>query len=194
MSDELLHTLLPAMEIAAFERRADGSFSPVAPPPAWFGRLTQDATFPFLGHILEEAHQFWKTPTPARRDWGPCAEVDETGKEFHYKVMALTVPSRQFLLFQLDPGSDWIREVLQKVRSQALQGEQDDRGAAIFAAVEEHVRRSLDEIRHHVRLALGTGLSDAQLELKETVMSQCDDLASGVDSLIRLTQAPRSRR
>jgi hypothetical protein len=84
--------------------------------------------------------------------------------------------------------------VLQKVRSQALQGEQDDRGAANFAAVEEHVRRTLDEIRHHVRLALGTGLSDAQLELKETVMSQCDDLASGVDSLIRLTQAPRSRR
>src|SRR5262249_22458651 len=113
-------SLLPALEIAAFERRKDGSFSPVAAPPAWFNRIIADGVFPFLGHILEEANQFWTSRAPGRRDWGPCAELDESGTEFHYIVSALTAGDRQYLVFQLDPGSDRMRQMLQQVRERAL--------------------------------------------------------------------------
>ena len=78
MSEDLLKSLLPALHIAAFERREDGSFTSLAPPPAWFGRLVADPAFPFLGHILEEANVFWRSGGPGLREWGPVAEVDAT--------------------------------------------------------------------------------------------------------------------
>ena len=93
MSEQVLSTLLPALTMAAFERRADGAFASVAPPPPWFTRIASDPTFPFLGHILEEANHFWQRGTSGTSEWGPCAEVDETGKEFHYKVTAVTAES-----------------------------------------------------------------------------------------------------
>ena len=89
MSEDLLKSLLPALHIAAFERREDGSFTSLAPPPAWFGRLVADPAFPFLGHILEEANVFWRSGGPGLREWGPVAEVDASGAEFHYKVAAV---------------------------------------------------------------------------------------------------------
>jgi hypothetical protein len=124
MSDELLKTLVPALGIAAFERRPDGSFGALAPLPRWFERLAGDGTFPFLGHILEEATRYWNKEEAKPREWGPCAEVDEAGHEFHYLVMALTVAGRKYLVFQLDRASDEMRQVLQKVRDQALAAEQ----------------------------------------------------------------------
>ena len=66
--------LLSAIDVAVFERRPDGSFA-LAPPPRGL-RIVADATFPFLGHILEEANEFWGRGSRAQ-DWGPCAEVDE---------------------------------------------------------------------------------------------------------------------
>jgi hypothetical protein len=126
MSEVLFSRLLPALDIAAFSRNIDGTFSAVASPPPWFPRLADD-TFPFLGHILEEANEFWRSGAPGAREFGPCAEVDPTGREFHYRVKALTIGSygSQFLVFELDTGSDRLRETLQKARTQALVGEQD---------------------------------------------------------------------
>lgn len=123
MSDDALATLLPALDIAAFERTADGSFRPLAPPPSWFARLGRDGTFPFLGHILEEAVTFWATKAEGTREWGPCAEVDDNGGEFHYTVRALTLGPSAYLVFQLDQAAERMREVLQKVRSDALDAE-----------------------------------------------------------------------
>ena len=54
------------------------------------------------------------------QDWGPCAEVDDHGKEFHYKVTAVQAEERQSLTFQIDRDSDRMREMLQKVREKAL--------------------------------------------------------------------------
>src|SRR5262245_49608647 len=130
-------SILSAMGIAAFERQTDGSFSPVNPPPAWFMRIVGAGTFPFLGHILKEANQFWEDRSPGRRDWGPCAEVDESGMEFHYTVAAITADAKQYLVFQLDPGSDRVREVLQQVREQSLAAAQDGRGDATI----DHAQR-----------------------------------------------------
>ena len=120
MTDNALSTLLPALDVAAFERDAEGGFQPLAPLPTWFTGLSRDGTFPFLGHILEEANVFWKSGADGVRKWGPCAEVDETGREFHYLVKALRVNTRAYLVFQADEGAEQLRRVLQQVRSDAL--------------------------------------------------------------------------
>ena len=90
-----------------------------------FAGLSRDGTFPFLGHILEEAHVFWNAGADGLREWGPCAEVDEGGREFHYLVKALRVGTRAYLVFQVDEGAERLRRVLQKVRSGALAEEQN---------------------------------------------------------------------
>lgn len=124
MIDNALSTLLTALDLAAFERNAQGGFQSLAPPPAWLTRLSHDGTFPFLGHILEEANAFWNSGADGLREWGPCAEVDENGREFHYLVKAVRVDIRTYLVFQVDEGAERLQRVLQKVRSDALAVEQ----------------------------------------------------------------------
>ena len=126
MTDESLAPLLSALDIVAFERTRDGNFRPLTQPPSWFGRLSGDGTFPFLGHVLEEAQGFWNSRSEGMREWGPSADVADDGREFHYVVKALRVQGRAYLVFQRDPGAERVRDVLQKVRSEAL-GAQDDR-------------------------------------------------------------------
>jgi hypothetical protein len=127
MSRDDLARLLPALDIAAFERNAEGSFEPVAPLPPWFSRLGRDGSFPFLGHILEEAVTFWSVRTDGVRAWGPCADVDEQGNEVHYLVKAVTIGLNAYLVFQIDEAADRMRKVLQKVRSEALENERNQR-------------------------------------------------------------------
>jgi hypothetical protein len=121
LSSDQLAALLPALGLAAFARTADGAFQPLAPAPAWFTRLGKDGTFPFLGHILEEANIFWTSKTDGTRTWGPCADVNDEGQEFHYLVKALIIDARAYLVFQQDDAAERLREVLQKVRSDALE-------------------------------------------------------------------------
>jgi hypothetical protein len=123
MSDPI-ERLLQALDIAAFERSGDGLFHPLALLPAWFAHLGRDGTFPFLGHILEEAVAFWATRGEGLRTWGPCVEVNDAGAEFHYTVKALTLDGGAYLVFELDRGAEQVRDVLQKVRSDALRAEQ----------------------------------------------------------------------
>ena len=184
MTDDSLTELLPAIEIAAFARGADGSFTPVAPAPAWFARLGADGTFPFLGHILEEAEQFWAEGASGRRDWGPCAEVGDDGVEFHYTVTAVIVPVQKYLVFQLDPGSDRIREVLQKVRDKSLAGGDSD-GLATLAMVQGEVRRGGNDIHDLLRRVLGTAPTDAQSALWATLSARCDAMMDVVDELVK---------
>lgn len=122
-----LSTLLPALDIAAFERAPDGAFRSLAPPPAWFPLLSRDGTFPFLGHILDEATAFWDSREDGMRDWGPCTGVEDGGREFHYRVKAVRVGTRAFLVVQLDEGAEQVREILQKVRADALAAGQKPR-------------------------------------------------------------------
>jgi hypothetical protein len=113
-------TLLPSLDIAAFEQMPDGSFHSLAPLPAWFGRLVKDGTFPFLGHILDEASAFWSERTDGTRAWGPCTDTAEDGTPFDYIVKAVRAGARSYLVFQPDEGAERLREVLQKVRDGAL--------------------------------------------------------------------------
>jgi hypothetical protein len=121
MSHDTISVLLPALGIAAFVQSADGSFQALAPAPSWFSRLGADGTFPFLGHILEEANLFWAAKADGVREWGPCADVDDNGRDFHFIVKAVSAGSHAFLVFQLDDAAERMREVLQTVRSAALE-------------------------------------------------------------------------
>jgi hypothetical protein len=124
MTEHASSTLLTALGVAAFEQAPDGALQPAAALPAWFTSLSRDGTFPFLGHILEEARLFWSANAEGSREWGPCAEVDDSGVEFHYLVKAFRIDTRAYLVFQVDEGADRLRQVLQKVRSDALAGKQ----------------------------------------------------------------------
>ena len=122
MTDNAPSTLLTALGIAAFERAPDNAFQPVAALPAWFSRLSSDGTFPFLGHILEEAYVFWRAGADGSREWGPCAAEDDNGVEFHSLVKALQIGTHAYLVFQVDEGAERLRQGLQKARSDALAG------------------------------------------------------------------------
>ena len=183
MSDDLATKLLPAMDIAAFKRAPDGSFASIAPSPRWFDRLVADTTFPFLGHILEEATTFWQGRTLGSREWGPCVELNEVGREFHYRVLAVTAEAGQFLVFQLDSGADRLREVLQKVRQQALVN--PGSGAQTrLSRVQHVVRRASDRMHELLRPLLASGMRDPQFELWKKLSAVCDDLTVTVDALV----------
>ena len=79
MSEDLLKALMNGLGIAAFERRADGSSGRSA-APSWFARLAGDGTFPFLGHILEEAGLFWTKGEPMLREWGRAPNWTKSGR------------------------------------------------------------------------------------------------------------------
>ncbi len=191
MTDDLLKTLLPAIDIAAFERRTDGTFSSIAPHPAWFSRLIGDVTFPFLGHVLEEAVAFWDSGTAARREWGPCEEVDDAGRPFHYKIIALTAGARQYLLFQLDRESDRMRDVLQKVRQDALvNGYQSRAETDTLRAFQAEVRRATGEMDDLLRQLLTASSRDAQLEATKTLVEKCRQLANAVDTTAGAVRPP----
>jgi hypothetical protein len=170
MADDLAGTLLPALEIAAFARAADGSFTSIAPVPSWFRPLIADTTFPFLGHILEEAAGFWTSGAEGFREFGPCAEVDEAGVEYHYKVIAASGGGAQFLLFQRDPAADRLREVLQKAREHTL----DARASP--PALRNEALQAADAIRDGIaRLRLHSVSADDNAVIEE-IMSLCDRL------------------
>ena len=120
MAADSSSSLLSALGIVVFELAPDGTFRPLGPAPSWFSRLSQDGTFPFLGHILDEAQTFWALRVDGVREWGPSAAVGEDGREFHYLVKALRVNQRPYLVFQRDESAERLREVLQKVRADAL--------------------------------------------------------------------------
>jgi len=121
VKNDAIGAALSALEIGVFERGADGGFSSLATPPAWLQAFSSDTSFPFLGSFLEEARQFWAEPRPSRLTWGPCAATNPDGTELHFRVSALSLPDRQFLVFELDPGAVMMREILQKAREQALE-------------------------------------------------------------------------
>jgi hypothetical protein len=189
MSDDVIKTLLPAPDLAVFERQRNGSFTSIAPRPDWFGRLVADPTFPFLGHILEEANRFWRSGTVGRKHWGPVAEVDESGEEFHYKVNAVATPDAQFLIFELDRGSDEMRNVLQKVRTDLLATEQ--RAAAAAIQRKAHVgelRRAADQFRTALSHVSKTAANDNQFR---PLTESGNDLLMAIDVIVQATRPPR---
>jgi hypothetical protein len=177
MSDHALEVLLPSLNLVPFERRPDGSFASLLPPPDWFRPRTSDGVFPFLGHILEEATAFWDLGANGVQEWGPCADVDPEGREFHYKVIGVQTEGRQFLVFQLDRESDRMREVLQKVRDNALTDERQARGLVALASL---ARRTTADMHELLGKLQNSGLSPEQLAIVEDIDGANQDLADRV--------------
>ena len=121
---DALAAAVHALDIAVFEQAPDGTFVSVAPVPAWMTAFSRNPTFPFLGSFLASARDFWAEPRTGRLTWGPCAEVDEAGREFHFTVSALSLPDHRFLVFELDHGAEETRAVLQKAREVILERQQ----------------------------------------------------------------------
>ena len=121
MDAERLIAAVRAMDIGIFEQGPDGAFVSVAPPPEWMAVFSRNPTFPFLGSFLIAARDFWKEPRDGRLTWGPCAEIDASGQQFHYTVSALSVPDHKFLVFELDPNAVDAQAMLQKARDAILE-------------------------------------------------------------------------
>ena len=189
MSDDL-KALLLAIDIAAFRREPDGSFTPVAPLPAWFGRLMRDPTFPFLGHILEDAAEFWSRGEEGFGEFGPCADVNEAGREFHYRVVAVTASATSYLLFRLDPDAERLRDVLQTVREKALV--ESTLPIADAGVLRNVVRVRGEDIHGLLRRVLGTAPTPEQRELWGAISSALDSMMARVDALASNPSRPRS--
>ena len=121
---DALAAAVHALDIAVFEQSPEGTFISVAPVPAWMTAFSRNPTFPFLGSFLASARDFWAEPRTGRLTWGPCAEVDEAGRQFHFTVSALSLPDHRFLVFELDHDAEQTRAALQKAREVILENEQ----------------------------------------------------------------------
>ncbi len=180
MSDDSLKVLFSALKIAVFERSDDGSFLPLTPPPAWFPLLAS-GTFPFLGHILEEANIFWQSGRAGIQSWGPAAQTDERGLEFHYMVSAVSGANKQYLLFQLDRASDRLRDVLQTVREQKLH---DDQARQVRSSAATSVHSAGDEVYAVIGHLARTPLTPEQRELIDRLTAACHTLVAAANQLI----------
>jgi hypothetical protein len=121
LKPESLEAVVRALEIGVFEQVADGAFTSVGALPDWMQAFSQNPTFPFLGSFLMEARAFWAEPRDSRLTWGPCVEVDAAGREFHFRVSALSLPDHKFLVFELDHHAEETRAILQKAREVVLE-------------------------------------------------------------------------
>ena len=117
---EALEAAVAALEIGVFRQDDSAGFVSVGRVPSWMSAFARNPSFPFLGAFLGQARHFWSEPQEGRLTWGPCAEVNERGEEFHFLVSAISLPSHKLLVFELDHAAAPLRAVLQKVREQAL--------------------------------------------------------------------------
>ena len=119
------------------------------------------------------------------REWGPCAEVDEVGHQFHYKVSAVTMTGRHYLIFQLDPGADRLQTMLQKVRERELASEQEAAAAGTAAPSMRVVRETAAELRALLRQWPGPSSTEPLLELRMALTLKADDLIKRLDAFMR---------
>lgn len=196
MTDEVFAALLSAVGIAAFERRPDRTFAPLAPPPDWFGHLSRDMTFPFLGSFLEEAGGFWDRGQTGRLSSGLCAEVDEHEQEFHFEVSAIVAATRQFLIFERAHDAGQLRAMLQKAREQALDAEAMTRRhdelqatAGVLADAAQDARGSAGAIIDLAERLGETELNAKQREILVGLRGAGERLLSRADALVDVSRA-----
>ena len=182
MNEEVLSALLPALGFAVFVRGADNSFTPITPPPSWFTRLG-NVTFPFLGHILEEANQFWDGGARRTAGVGP---VRGGGSQRQGVPLQSHRPDRRradsACCFISTPNRIASAKCCPRSERESLATEQS-RNATSMSAME--VRLIREEIHRILGKLLGTNATEVQIELLRKLSSRCDELALGTERLIR---------
>jgi len=154
-NDATTATILSALEIAAFERRTDGSFVSLVPVPEWFSVLGKDQTFPFLGTFLEDARIHWASSPSGRLRSGLCSETDEYGREYHFEVSAIVLGGRNLLIFELAPALEGMRLALQKARQQALNEEARGKSQGELLAAVTTLSVNAQDARRAARAIVG---------------------------------------
>jgi hypothetical protein len=126
---------------------------------------------------------------------GRCAEVDETGREFHFEVSAITVEGRQFLLFERASEAEEVRDVLQKARELALERESlgralDELRAAVtvLGPAGREVQSSTRAILDVVDRLADTEPSPVQQSLLQELRGASAYLQASVDAMVRTSR------
>jgi len=154
MTDPALGQVLAELGVAVMEQNRAGTFAPVGEMPAWFYRLFRGWTgntplaiqehLPFLESFLPDAQDFWSGNGEGRLRSGLCAEVDESGNEFHFEVSALCIGGRRLLLFEQRKDFEETREVLQKARQNLLDYELLERTQRALERSQAELRKAKD--------------------------------------------------
>ena len=94
MDESSFTEILRALNLAVFQRDADGLQKLSFDPPDWLSKLwphlaapgselRADEFSPFLENFLIDAAYCWQAGEPARVSSGPWVERDKTGEERH---------------------------------------------------------------------------------------------------------------
>ena len=171
MTEQFLASLLSTIEIAAFERTPDGSFTAAAPIPRWFGDwVTRHSRFSDTSS---------KKPTSS----GPRCDRfsrmgslrrrrSESGQEFHYKVTAVTLPSGSSCCFSSIPQATACARLCRRYDDPEAVRRAGGTGAWHAGA---RSRRAADEIRATV-LTLEAGVQGEKTELPATLSNRSAEL------------------
>jgi len=154
MSDPDLVQVLIELGVAVMEQHPEGTFTAVGRMPPWLARLLPgwagdsplviQEHVPFLESFLPDALDFWTGKGEGRLRSGLCAEVDESGGEYHYEVSALCVGDRRLLLFELRKDFEETREILQKARQNLLDYELLERTQRALERSQLELRKAKD--------------------------------------------------
>ena len=99
-------SVLLAMQLAAFERRAPDTFDIVGPYPQWVQELIADPTlplttnFPALEGFLPIAEEFWSSPSDERLQSDFWTQTDRDGNKYHLLAHAVFAGTRHFLVLE----------------------------------------------------------------------------------------------
>ncbi len=154
MNDPDLIRVLIELGVGVMEQHPEGTFTVVGRMPPWLTRLVPDwpgdtplviqERLPFLESFLPDAQEFWTEKGEGRLRSGLCAEVDESGGEYHYEVSALCVGERRLLLFELRKDFEETREILQKARQNLLDYELLERTQRALERSQAELRKAKD--------------------------------------------------
>ncbi|MBW4664180.1 MAG: HAMP domain-containing histidine kinase [Chroococcus sp. CMT-3BRIN-NPC107] len=103
--------LFAALDIVIMELLDDGYFKMIGAIPDWFIQFYPEATeqqklapgskFPFLENFIIDAGEFWRSESNQKLTSPLWAEVDNSGKEYHFEATALRLTNTKVLLISL---------------------------------------------------------------------------------------------
>jgi hypothetical protein len=184
VSNSTFVDLVAALDLVAIERLPNGYLTVHGRVPAWFqalapgvtgsGPLTLERAAPFIQTFVEEAARFWWADHQGRLRSGPCAATDESGTEFHYEAIALSMGLRRFLLIERLADFAETQRVLQIARDQALAQEQAGVRRQVLAKHADKLLRLIGSLD-------GAALAPPQADVVARIKREGEELKRALD-------------